>query len=171
MINMSALSVLYLVLPFPLAFLIHDGEEVVVLRRWMLSHRSILEERFPRLFPYLSSLTPPSFAIAAAEEFIIILLATCYVLIQGCYCLEIWSALFMAFSFHQLIHIMQAIVLRSYVPGLVTSLLLLPYSYLGLQSIGHAMSGVELLLCGTLGILFMALNLKFAHWIGRRAGS
>ena len=99
------------------------------------------------------------------------MLATGYVLIQGRHSMEIWAALFLAFTFHQLIHILQGVMLRGYVPGLCTALLLLPYSYLGLQSIGHAMSGVELLLCGTLGILFMALNLKFAHWIGRRAGS
>ena len=30
-----------------------------------------------------------------------------------------------------------------------------------------AMSGVELLLWGIAGIIFMAINLIFAHWIGK----
>ena len=81
--------------------------------------------------------------------------------------MEIWFALFIAFSFHQLVHIIQAIILQSYVPGLITSVLLLPYSYLGMQSIWYAMSGVELLLWGVAGIIFMAMNLIFAHWIGK----
>ena len=103
------------------------------------------------------------------EEFVILILCTCYVLIQGNYCMEIWSALFIAFSFHQLVHIIQAIILQSYVPGLITSVLLLPYSYLGMQSLWYAMSGVELLLWGVAGIIFMAMNLIFAHWIGKNA--
>ena len=129
---MSALSVLYLVLPFPLAFILHDAEEAIVQHRWMLSHRYIFEDKYPRikpLFKYLSSLDTQSFVIAALEEFVILILCTCYVLIQGNYCVEIWSALFIAFSFHQIVHIMQAIVLRSYVPGLITSVLLIPYSH------------------------------------------
>ena len=101
------------------------------------------------------------------EEFVILILSTCYVLIQGDYCMEIWSALFIAFSFHQSVHILQAIVLQSYVPGLITSVILIPYSYLGIQSIWYAMSGAELFLCGIAGIIFMAINLIFAHWIGK----
>ena len=167
---MSALSVLYIVLPFPLAFIINDLEEMVVQHRWMLSHRYILEERFPRIKPiskHLASLDTKSFAIAALEELFIIILVTCYVLIQGKYCMEIWSALFIAFSFHQLIHIIQATILHSYVPGVFTSLLLLPYSYIGLQSIWNAMNGTGVMLCGIVGIIFMVLNLLFAHWIGK----
>ena len=116
---------------------------------------------------YLSSLDTQSFVIAALEEFVILILCTCYVLIQGNYCVEIWAALFIAFSFHLLIHIIQAIVLKSYVPGLITSVLLIPYSYLGMQSIWYAMNGVELFLWGVAGIIFMAMNLIFAHWIGK----
>ena len=101
------------------------------------------------------------------EEFVILILCTCYVFIQGNYCMEIWSALFIAFSFRQLVHIIQAIILQSYVSGFITSVLLLPYSYLGMQSIWYAMSGVELLLWGVAGIIFMAMNLIFAHWIGK----
>ena len=171
---MSALSILYLVLPFPLAFILHDAEEVIVQHRWMLSHRHIFEDKYPRLkplFKYLSSLDTRSFAIAAMEEFVILILCTCYVLIQGDYCMEIWSALFIAFSFHQIVHIMQAIILRSYVPGLITSVLLIPYSYLGIQSIWYAMSGVELMIWGIAGIIFMAINLIFAHWIGKEIRS
>lgn len=167
---MCTLNIQYWILLFPLAFMIHDLEEVIILRRWMLIHRNEIEDRFPRIksiLKHLSSLDTHSFAIAASEEFVIIILATCYVHIQGIYGMEIWSALFMAFSFHQLIHIIQAIILQRYVPGLLTSLLLLPYSYFGLQSIWYAMNGVELLLCGVFGILFMVLNLIFAHRIGK----
>ena len=77
----------------------------------------------------------------------------------------------MAFSFHLLVHGLQAIMVKGYVPGLVYSLLLLPDCYLGLESIGYAMGGMEMLLWGVAGILFMAVNLWFAHrmagWVER----
>ena len=169
--SMSALSILYLVLPFPIAFILHDAEEAIVQQRWMLSHRHVLENRFPRLqclFEYLSALNTQSFVIAAIEELVILILLTCYVLIQGNYCMQLWAALFIAFSIHLLLHIQQAIILRCYVPGLFTSLLLIPYSYLGIQSIWYAMNGVELLFWSMAGVLFMIINLIIAHWIGKK---
>ena len=172
--HMSALSILYLVLPFPLAFLLHDTEEAIVQHRWMLKHKDALAARFPgmrHLIGYLSRISTKAFVVAALEELLVLLLATCYVLVQGAYGLQIWSALFMAFSFHLLVHGLQAIMVKGYVPGLVSSLLLLPYCYLGLESIGYAMGGMEMLLWGVAGILFMAVNLWFAHrmagWVER----
>ena len=162
--HMSALSILYLVLPFPLAFLLHDTEEAIVQHRWMLKHKDALAARFPgmrHLIGYLSRISTMAFVVAALED----------VLVQGAYGLQIWSALFMAFSFHLLVHSLQAIMVKGYVPGLVSSLLLLPYCYLGLESIGYAMGGMEMLLWGVAGILFMAVNLWFAHrmagWVER----
>lgn len=166
---MSALSVLYLVLPFPLAFFLHDAEEVLVQHRWMLSHRDTLLRRFPKLNPvitHLCRLDTKAFAVAAFEELLVLLIATCYVLVQGDYCMQIWSALFMAFSLHLLVHIAQAILFRGYIPGIVSSLLLLPYSFLGLQSIWYSMTAMELLLWGTAGVAFMVTNLLFAHRLG-----
>ncbi|WP_081911134.1 MULTISPECIES: HXXEE domain-containing protein [Prevotellaceae] len=45
------------------------------------------------------------------------------------YATEIWLAIFMAFSIHLIIHIIQSIVVKNYIPKLVTSFLLLPFSY------------------------------------------
>lgn len=169
---MSSLSVLYLVLPFTLVFILHDLEEVAVQHWWMMRHRDMLARRFPklrRLIAYLCGLGTWAFTVAALEELVVIILATCYVLIQGKYCMEVWSALFIAFSVHLLIHICQAVMVRGYVPGLVTSILLLPYSYIGLESIHYVMSWMEMVVCGACGIVFMALNLLFAHRLGQYA--
>lgn len=168
---MSALSIFYLILPFPLAFILHDAEEVNVQHGWMLRHQDNLSKKFPKLRPmiqHLLKLNTKGFALAALEELLVLLLATCYVLIRGAYCMELWSALFMAFTLHQLMHILQAVIVRGYVPGLVTSLLLLPYSYFGIQSIWYAMSGIGMLLWGIGGVAFMVVNLRFAHWLGTR---
>ena len=79
---MSALSILYLVLPFPLAFLLHDMEEMIVQYKWMTTHATSLFHRFPRLrslLKHLLLMDTKSFAIAVAEEFIVIMGITAYV--------------------------------------------------------------------------------------------
>ena len=168
---MSALSVLYLVLSLPIAFILHDAEEVAVQHRWMLAHRESLASRFPKLRPmieHLSLLGTTAFAIAATEELVVLVVATCYVLVDGIFSTQIWSALFLAFSLHLFIHFGQAILFRGYVPGIVTSLLLLPYSAYGVWSIWLTTSAVEFLLLALCGMVFVAVNLRFAHWLGMK---
>ena len=166
---MSALSILFLVLPFPLAFIIHEAEEIAVQKRWMSRHHDLLKQKFPRLKPltgHLSKLGTKAFAVAAAEELLIVLAVTALVLIQYEFCMQIWSAIFIAFSLHHIVHILQAVAVRGYVPGLVSTVVLLPYSAYGLYSIHLAMSLWEMLAWGAAGLVFMAVNLMFAHKLG-----
>ena len=168
---MSALSVLSLVLPFPLLFVIHEVEEVLVQHRWMKAHRADLERRFPwshNILAHLSRLGRRAFAIAAFEELLVLSLATCYVLVGGTCSMQAWSALFMAFSFHLLVHVAQAVAVWGYVPGLATSLLLLPFAAYGLWSIWLAMGCLEFIAWGLAGVAFMAANLRLAHWLGSK---
>ena len=79
-----------------------------------------------------------------------------------------WSALFLAFSLYLLVHFGQAILFRGYVPGIVTSLLLLPYSAYGVWSIWITTSAMEFLLLALCGMVFVAANLRFAHWLGMK---
>ena len=168
---MSALSVLSLVLPFPLLFVIHEAEEVLVQHRWMKAHRADLDRRFPwshNILAHLSRLGRRGFAIAALEELLVLSLATCYVLVGGTCSMQAWSALFMAFSFHLLVHVAQAVAVGGYVPGLATSLLLLPFAAYGLWSIWLAMGCLEFMAWGLAGVAFMVANLRLAHWLGSR---
>ena len=168
---MSALSVLYLVLPLPIVFILHDTEEAIVQHRWMLAHREALALRFPKLRPvieHLSNIGTKAFVVAAMEELIVLIVATCYVLTGGTYSTQIWSALFLAFSLHLFVHLVQAILFRGYVPGIVTSLLFMPYAIYGLWGIWLTTTIVEFFLMILCGILFMIANLKFAHWLGMK---
>ena len=165
---MSALSILYLVLPLPLFFILHDAEEVAVQHRWMKAHSTSLVARFPRMrmmIDRLLCLSTKAFAIAAFEELVVLLLATCYVLVGGACAMQLWSALFMAFSLHLLVHLAQAVMVRGYVPGVVTSVLLLPYAAYGLFCISLAATTVQIILLGLAGWALMLPNLLFAHWL------
>lgn len=166
---MSAPVFLYLVLPLPILFVIHDAEEVIKQHCWVLSHRETLTKRFPRIkhvLNHLSQLDTKAFAFATFEELIVILLVTSFVLVQGPFATEIWTCIFMAFSIHLFIHLTQAILVKGYVPEVITSIFLLPYAIYGLHSIGLVMSTKEMIACGIAGIMFMILNLMFAHKFG-----
>lgn len=166
---MSPLSVLILVLPLPLAFLLHDAEEVAVQHRWMENHSGALRERFLRLRPLLDRLqrlNTKAFALAALEEFIVLLCATACVLADVSFALELWAALFLAFSLHLLLHFGQAVAVRGYVPGLVTSILLSPFAAYGIFCISLVMSPLKMFALAVAGAAFIALNLRFAHWLG-----
>lgn len=161
---------MYIVLLFPFLFLLHEIEEVVVQHRWMALHKVKLLQRFPRLrklIEYLCGMTTKAFAVAASEELLLVLLVTCYMLVDGAGCFYVW-AVFIAFAVHLHVHIVQAVAVTGYVPGLLTTLLLLPCCYLGLQTIWLRTSGWEMLGLGIVGTLFIALNLRFAHWLGKR---
>ena len=166
---MSPLSVLILVLPLPLAFLLHDAEEVAVQHRWMENHSGALRQRFPRLrqlLDRLQRLNTKAFALAALEEFIVLLCATACVLADVPFSLELWAALFLAFSLHLLLHLGQAVAVRGYVPGLVTSILLSPFAAYGIFCISLVMSPLKMFALAVAGVAFVALNLRFAHWLG-----
>jgi hypothetical protein len=117
---------------------------------------------------HLSSLSSKAFTIAVIEELVLLLLATAYYLADGPYALEIWGALFVAFSVHLVVHVGQGILIRDYVPGLITSILLLPYSYYGISFICQEMSSGKLILLGLIGFVAIATNLWFAHWLGKK---
>ena len=171
---MSPLSVLILVLPLPLAFLLHDAEEVAVQHRWMENHSGALRVRFPRLRPLLDRLqrlNTKAFALAALEEFIVLLCATACVLADVSFALELWAALFLAFSLHLLLHLGPAVAVRGYVPGLVTSILLSPFAAYGVFCISLVMSPLKLFALAVAGASFVALNLLFAHWLGLKLTS
>lgn len=165
---MFAISI-YIILLFPLAFIIHDGEEIATQHKWMLTHKETLAHRFPFAKPmveHLSGLSTKAFTIAVLEELALILIATACV-IAGTPCsTEVWAIMFMAFSIHFLIHVGQGIIIRGYVPGLITSVMLLPFAYIGMQNVCAIFSATELLLYGAVGVVAMVTNLAFAHWLG-----
>ena len=112
-----------------------------------------------------------AFALAALEEFIVLLCATACVLADVPFALELWAALFLAFSLHLLLHFGQAVVVRGYVPGLVTSILLSPFAAYGIFCISLVMSPLKMFALAVTGAAFIALNLLFAHWLGLKLTS
>lgn len=127
---MSALSVLYIVLPFPLAFI-------------MLYAEKIGKDR------------TKSNIIKAIEELIIVLIVTACVLVRAPLSTMIWAAMAIAFSTYLLYHIGKAIIKKKYIPGLVSSIILLPYSFYCIKNIWDYFSLIEFAECIVISIIAM----------------
>jgi hypothetical protein len=160
-----------MIVSFPVAFLVHDIEEMLVQHRWMQAHRDEIVRRVPRaekVIKHLCSLTPKAFAVAVLEELLLLLIVTGYCLVGGAYGEEVFTALFVAFAVHLVVHIGQGVVVRGYVPGSVTSIVLLPYAYYVIDEISREMSVGRVLSLGVIGFVVIVLNLLLAHWVGAK---
>jgi hypothetical protein len=108
---------------FPIVFMLHDFEEIIMMAPWVKKNRAELERRWPRLAPRMLALTgglsTPAFALAVAILFAFISGLTVLVVELRLYAL--WGAMLLVFALHFLAHIAQWIVLRRYVPVIITS--------------------------------------------------
>lgn len=168
---MSALTVLYLVLPLPVVLLMHQAEEIALQRRWAEKNEERMRTELPQLGRWMllpTRLGRRGMAIVALVELALVLLATGWVLAGGPWAKLLWAAVFVAFALNLMAHVVLAAELRGYVPGLVTAVLLLPWTVLGLHSIWLGLGGMDLLLCCLLGIVILVLCLRLAHRLSTR---
>ena len=63
---------------FPIFFMIHEFEEIIMIQKWINHNQIKLTQRFPHLYPIIkkaSKIDTHKFSIIVAEEFIIV--STC----------------------------------------------------------------------------------------------
>ena len=154
---------------FPALFLIHDLEEIIGLESWIARNGESVGERFPRFAPMFSGYTTERMVKAVAEEYALCLLLTALAS-TGKFPLQLlWYGAFVAYTFHLVVHIIQSVVLRMYVPAVASSILLLPISLWLMYSHSY-MLGISLsdsILYCILGFALVVINL-FLVQPGRR---
>lgn len=165
-------SFLLVVTLLPVVFMFHDFEEIIFVKSWFNKNGQWLAEKFPFLsktfFSHIENTTTANFALMVAEEFILVSLITYWGILSGNYYL--WLGVFMAFSVHIVIHLIQWIVVRRYIPVIVTSLLCLPYCIFGMMQILYLneFTGTEIVVCTLIGMILVVLNLLLIHRIFSR---
>lgn len=115
---------------FLVVFMIHEYEEIIMFRRWIDRNRGELRKRFPKIESFFTRHGPfdystSTFAVGTAHEFILVSVVSFCSVWTGQY--QLWFAALTGYSVHLLMHIVQWIVYRKYVPVIITSLLTLPY--------------------------------------------
>lgn len=139
---------------FPSLFMLHELEEII----WMPSFVKKISAQFPDI-RFLSYYTPFAFNAIVMEQ-LLLLLITLYLSYQFSN-YTIYATIVIAYIYHIFGHLIQTIVLRKYVPGLLTGILtsLFSITFLKIES------SVKLYGYSFLTLLVIVLNLVVSFMI------
>jgi hypothetical protein len=167
-------SVLWL---FPLAFLFHDGEELLTMPAWIDQHQGILLQMIKSYgLPdeILESLTDShsQTAIAIGFELLLLILVTFWVAqkVQKGWRLYLYTAFLGMFFFHLFVHIGQAILFKGYIPGILTGTFLsLPLSFYIYRRLfqDRLINWTVAISTGVIGGVFLIPAILLARSVGR----
>ena len=147
-----------LALTFPLLFIFHDLEEIIGMKRFVNRNADMLQAHFPFLYKRFSNFTTEGFALAVMEEFIVFTaIALLAIYFDNSLFWNIWFGGFFGLTAHYVVHIIQALVIRRYIPALITSIICLPISVLILHN-SYALIDINLWHI-LIGIAIVALNM------------
>lgn len=166
---MSALSVLFIVLPILAVSLCHTLEVLFTAKRWAGRHWVSLMNEHPNLLNVLfrlSGMNMSALVIAAVVGFLAVLLSTAALFVGGLWAELVWTTVFMAYSVCALINIVRVITLDCYVPGLVTSIISVPLIAYTAYSLSLVWPWWEMLLFSILGLALAIAGLFIAQRIG-----
>lgn len=153
---------------FPILFMFHDMEEIIGFGIWLDKNREMLVKHFPKISETYNNYSTEGMALAVFEEFIICIFFCIFSLTFNFY--GLWLGGFIAFALHLFIHIVQSIIIKQYIPALITSIILLPVSiYIVIKAINILdYSIITVFVFGIVGIAVIAANLKLAHILMNR---
>lgn len=167
---MSALSILYIVLPILAVSLCHTLEVLFTAKRWAGRHWVSLMNEHPNLLNVLfrlSGMNMKSFLIAAGACFLAVLLSTAALFAGGLWAELVWTTVFMAYSVCALINLVRAVTIKGYVPGLVASIISVPLIAYAAYSLSLVWPWWGMLLFAILGLVLAVAGHFIAQRIGR----
>ena len=123
---------------FPSLFMLHELEEII----WMPSFAKKISIQYPNN-RILSYYTPFAFNAIVLEQFLILLLSLFLSYWYSNY--TIYATIVIAYIYHVFGHLIQTLVIRKYVPGLLTGILTSLFSIISLKNeIPFALYGYSL---------------------------
>ena len=168
--TMGALVFFYIILPIPLCFILHNAEAAATLQGWMRRNESGLTKRFPRfekLIRHFGKLNTLAFSIAAIGELLVALLIIVFLIVLECdYAVWVFTCLYLALWVRFIANTILAVVIRKYVPGLITSIITVAYMTCTIMPLHPFFQWHEIVLFALAGTVFMVANMIVAQRIG-----
>lgn len=134
MLSLKTETLLWLL---PVVFMIHDLEEIIMMKPWMNKHWLEIEKKFPKkIIDKMEThrrLSVSAFALVVAEEFILITVFTFIAVQYQLY--NFWAGLLIGFFIHLLVHIAQFLAFRKYVPFIFTAIPAAIFSIIALHDL------------------------------------
>ncbi|MGL5150952.1 MAG: HXXEE domain-containing protein [Clostridium sp.] len=150
---------------FPILFIFHDFEEIIFMQSWLNKNKLYLSNKFPKLskklLAHFDDITTETFAASVAEEFILISIVTIISYTTNWF--NLWIGLFLAFTIHLIIHCIQILIIRRYIPAIVTSVICLPICTYIIKKVLVLFPLNTIILYSFLGLIIMVINLIFVH--------
>ena len=145
---------------FPIIFMIHDFEEIVMIKIWQKKNKQYIESRKNKYIPFNFKGSTAAFSIAVDIEFIIISIICIVSYLFNSY--FVWFGLFTAVTVHLLIHLLMCIDFRRYVPGAITSIIFIPLCCFIIYNVGSSLNcNIVILLLSVLVGFIILLGLIY----------
>ena len=147
---------------FFIIFVIHELEEIFYLPGWFRKNRNLFQ-RYP-IASKFSNISTKKFLLIVLEE-LLLLLISYLIFIWDCY--NLWIAIFLGFYVHLIGHLMQFLIIRKLYPGMISTIVAIPYCSILLHSIISIfrLEWLHVLLLGFLGGVLVIVNLLVMHKI------
>lgn len=150
---------------FPILFIIHDMEEIMGFELWLKKNRTLLDRKYPKISSTYKPYSTEGMAAAVMEEMMLCLVICIISRFTEFY--GLWLGTFVAYTIHLIVHIGQTIVIKKYIPAVITSIICLPLSIwfiaVSISTLSYSIS--QVFAYSLIGIVIIAGNLKIAHWI------
>lgn len=172
--------ILTLIWLFPILFIVHDFEEIILVEKWLYRNKAKLYKLLPQKIAdrivKQFSMTTAQFAMSVLVIFLFVsvstFLASQYILDGALGDIYFFTVIQLIFFLHAFTHIGQTILLRSITPGAITSVIIIipyclflfpamfEYGYITWQTIWISLPFI---------LLFFPVVL-LAHWVGKKFG-
>ena len=152
---------------FPIIFMLHEMEEIIGFRIWLDKNRDIVS-KYNKLSILYQNFSNEGFSIAVLEEYLLCIIITGISIFLKTYI--VWIGAFIAFSLHLLVHIIQCIIIKRYIPALASSIILLPISIFIINKAIYTFKYTffSIVISSILCIITMLFNLIFVHKIMKK---
>lgn len=159
--NVKFISIIWL---FPLVFMFHDFEEIIFMQWWEGKNKLVLIKKYPWISEIINSnLCTAAFSLAVSEEFIILGLITLTSVIYKWYYL--WLGALITFFVHLIMHLIQWIVFKKYIPAIATAIPSMMYSAYAVYYIYNSckLEILPLTIWSILSMILFIINLIFVR--------
>lgn len=141
-------------------------EEIIGIEIFLSKNKEWLEKKYPNWIEPYRNFSTAGFALAVYEELMICLLICLITYVTKSEIIScIWIGSFIGCDLHFIIHIIQSIAIRKYIPALITSIICLPISTWVIVCCIQMIPKITVLtiLFLLFGIAFVEINLKYAQ--------
>lgn len=173
------LNVQTLIWLFPIIFVLHDLEEIIMVEKWMDKNSGTIYNKLPTKIAdkviKQFSMSTAQFSVAVFVIFVFVssstYMASQYINHGPFGNIYFFTVMMLIFFLHVFTHIGQSVFLRSITPGVITSIfLVLPYSMILFYSLfKHQVITWNTLFISIPFIFLTPPVILFAHWIGKKA--